>query len=60
MVDERDRSEYYRNYYLRNKDIRKFQYYEKRCREKQSKEIYEEYGGEVAYYKKKYKEFCKK
>ena len=53
-----DRTLYYKDYYLRQKDIRKFCYYEKKDRMELMKEIYKPYGGEKAYYAMKYKEFC--
>tara|TARA_R110002020_G_C16316471_1_gene774308 strand:+ start:6047 stop:6229 length:183 start_codon:yes stop_codon:yes gene_type:complete len=52
-----DRSGYYKYYYLRQKDLRRFMYYEKKERKKEMDELYEEYGGEKAYYKMMYKKW---
>ena len=53
-----DRSQYYKAYYLKQQDIRKFTYYEKKDRTKEMYNLYTPYGGEEAYYKMKYKEFA--
>ena len=39
------RTIYYRNYYLQKREIFKFNYYEKKLREIERKELYEPYGG---------------
>jgi len=52
-----DRTQYYRDYYLRNKDIKRYQYYEKKQKQIDNAELYAPYGGEAAYYKMKYVEF---
>jgi hypothetical protein len=49
------RTIYYRNYYLQKKEIFKFNYYEKKLRELERKELYEPYGGERAFYENYYK-----
>ena len=46
---------YYKNYYLQKKEIFKFNYYEKKLRELERKELYEPYGGERAFYENYYK-----
>tara|TARA_R100000655_G_C2950382_1_gene187212 strand:+ start:529 stop:717 length:189 start_codon:yes stop_codon:yes gene_type:complete len=59
MVKEMtDRAQYYKEYYRRQKDIRKYQYYEKKDRLQEMEQIYAPYGGEKAYYAMKIKEFC--
>ena len=54
------KSIYYKNYYLQKKEIFKFNYYEKKLREQERKELYEPYGGEKNYYKNYYKNWLNK
>ena len=54
------RTIYYRNYYLQKREIFKFNYYEKKLRELERKEMYEPYGGEKEYYKNYYKNWITK
>lgn len=51
-------TKYYRDYYFRTKELRKFQYYEKKDREEENKKQYEAYGGEKAYYTQMMKKWC--
>ncbi len=55
-----DRTEYYAEYYLKQRDLRKYDYYEKKMRKKEMEQLYNPHGGEKSWYKKKYKEFCEK
>ena len=54
-----DRTEYYRQYYLQTRDLRRYLYYEKRAKENDNNKLYAPYGGEKAYYKQAYKEWAK-
>jgi len=51
------RTEYYRDYYYKRKDLQKIQYYEKKLRREEAEAFFKEYGGEREYYKQKYLEF---
>tara|TARA_Y100001963_G_C6672922_1_gene395986 strand:- start:746 stop:934 length:189 start_codon:yes stop_codon:yes gene_type:complete len=55
----KDKTKYYRDYYLRTKDLRKFTYYEKKDRAEEMNKLYAPYGGEKEFYTKYYKEWCK-
>ena len=52
-----DKTGYYKNYYLAQRDIRRFQYYENKERKKKMDELYEDYGGEKEYYKMMYEKY---
>ena len=52
-----DRSGYYKYYYLNQKNLKQFMYYEKKERKRQMDILYEEYGGEKEYYKMMYKKW---
>ena len=54
---EEDRTQYYKEYYFKKKDLRKYLYYEKREKDREMKKVYEDYGGERKYYIMKMKEF---
>ena len=47
------RNEYYRKYYWNHKERYKMSYEDRKQRREELNEIYEEYGGEKAYYRKK-------
>jgi len=51
------KTEYYQQYYLRNKDRYKYLYYSKKLADEERKEFFSKWGGERNYYKIKYKEF---
>ncbi len=57
-MPRQDRSDYYIAYYTSQNDLRKVQYYEKKIKQKKEDDRYAKYGGEKAYYKMKYREFC--
>ena len=44
------RSEYYRKYYLNNKSRYRINYEDRKQRREELNKVYEEYGGEKAYY----------
>ena len=56
-TEKKDRTQYYKDYYMGKKDHVKYRYYENKERKTESDKIYEPYGGEKAYYKMKMIEF---
>ena len=50
-------SEYYQEYYIRNKSRYKTYYKEKKEKELQNKLLFESYGGEVAFFRQAYIKF---
>ena len=52
-------SEYYQEYYIRNKSRYKTYYREKEEKELQNKLLFKSYGGEVAFYRLQYINFIK-
>lgn len=50
-------SEYYQEYYIRNKSRYKTYYREKKEKELQNKLLFKSYGGEVAFYRLQYIKF---
>jgi|TARA_R110000851_G_scaffold54888_1_gene129240 hypothetical protein len=50
-------SEYYQEYYIKNKSRYKTYYKEKKEKELQNKLLFESYGGEVAFYRQAYIKF---
>ena len=53
----KSRTEYYQEYYLRNKDRYKYLYYSKKLADEQRIEFFKEYGGERKYYENYYKDW---
>jgi hypothetical protein len=51
-------SEYYQEYYRKNKDIYKYRYYLKKEQDEEREAMYEKYGGEEKYYKMMYKQYA--
>jgi hypothetical protein len=47
-------SEYYQEYYIRNKSRYKTYYIEKKQQKLENKILFESYGGEINYYKNQY------
>ena len=54
-----ENSNYYKSYYSARKHLYKLRYEEKKREVKERKELFEPYGGEIAYYRDKLLEFCK-
>ena len=54
------RSDYYRSYYYRTKDLYRMNYLEKKQRQYENEQMYKDYGGEEAFYKNYYKNWGKK